>query len=342
MYINPVSGPSSTPNIPPENAGNAAAACGVIFLGRLADTAKALAVSAASATAGISPKGNPTDDLMNDELQALADLSKIHLYLFGPHPDQEKALAAAKEFMALAQKDGFSNADPNISLLTDQIKNYLQIDANKQVVGFKDDAGKTLNDWWGTGTTTDKSGIEIAFDALKSVLNQDTAFGPGVPPAYAGYPGVLVNICILYADLLSTPEGKVLNGDVFWGKANPNTYFSFGTIFPYAMATYAQYMSSIGQGNVNDMMKEMSDLLAEVKPFEGVPTSDFEAMKTEFSALQKAMQDKPGAWPLPQVPGPSQQAYDFYTLNAGTDPQKGIGYVYGIFSRMYSAWLHGL
>jgi hypothetical protein len=336
MSVNPVSGVPTPPSIPPRNEGIATAAAGAIFLGRLADTAGAMAVS------GVGAVGNAQDALMNAQLQAVTDLAEIHMYLYGANPDPAKALAAANDFIALAQQYGFTNrnANPSISQLTTQVQNYLQI-SNGQVTGFKADAaGKTFNDWWGTGTDTNNQtpGVTLAFTALSTFLKQDIAFGPGLPPF--GYPQVLVNVCVIYADLLSTPQGKVLNGVEFWNAVNPNTAFSFGTLFPYAMATYAQYMSSQGQGNVDDMMNNMYSLLSEVKPYEGVGSSDYTSMLTEFSALKNAMQTSPGGWPLPQVPGPSQAGYNYYKSLAGTDSQTGISNVYNfIFQKMYIAWL---
>ncbi len=337
MSINPVSGVPSVPGEIPQNANNAIAASGAILLGRLADTAGSMAVSGASAV------GSAQAALMEAELQAVTDLSKIHLYLFGANPDPTKALAAANDFMALAQKYGFTgnNADPNISALTTQVQNYFQI-SNNQVVGFQNDAnGKTINDWWGTGTTTNNQmpGVMIAFNALESFLKTgDISFGPGLPSM--GYPDVYVNICVIYADLLSTPMGKALNGVTFWSAINPDTQFSPATVLPYAMATYAQYMQSTGQGNANDMMNNMFSLLSEVTPFEGVGSTAYDAMLTEFSALKTAMQSNPGGLPLPQVPGPLPLAYSKYSQWASRGGNS-ISDIYSmIFSKMYIAWKH--
>lgn len=335
MSINPVSGASSSSGVPPQNNYGAAVA-GAILLGRIADAAGALSVNATQAPSAV---GGPPNQLMEAELQALADLSKIHLYLYGNSPNPAAALAAAQDFMALASLNHFtsSGADPNISALTSELQNYLQI-SNGQVTGFKSDANNnTFNDWWTSNTTTNNQtpGIVIAFNALNSAIQKgDPSFGPGLPPK--GFPDVLVNICVIYADLLSTSSGKILNGVQFWNGINPNTQFSFGTVLPYAMATYAQYMGSQGQGDVNDMMNNMYSLLSEVTPFQGVGSSDYTAMLTEFNALKTAMAANPTAVPLPQVPGPSQAAYNYYQSMANI----GISSVYNqIFIRMYAAWI---
>ncbi len=317
---------SAGSNYPIQPPTNGTAAYGYVLMGKLSHIAQALH---SQATSSVYAVGNSQQDLMNAEVQAIADLAQIHTYLAANN--LKDALAAANDFLALNQRYNFS--DPNINTLYSQVETYFTMSGG-QVTGFKADAsGQQLGDWWSSGTSDSNKtpGIETAFAALK-LLKQDMSFSPSTQ-----YPGVLVNICILYADALSTSYGKSPGqlDTSFWGTNN------LGALFPYIMASYAYAVcnnnGSENWSQFNSMMSKMGTFLKDIKPDSGVTFVNFPFMVKEFSSLQSLISQNP-SWPPPQTEGISSPIYSHFLYYA----QQGLSSLYGVlFADMYTAWRKG-
>lgn len=324
----PVSGVGSSganyPAIPPSNP---ASAYSYVMLGSLSDIASSFAAKAAGGVSGTSAAGSAQQNIMNAEIQALADLAKIHTYLAAG--DTQDAVAAANDLLSLNTQYQFN--DPNVTTLLSQVTTYFTENNSGTVTGFQKDAqGKTFNDWWTTGTSISSNvpGVQTAFQGL-NLFKSDISFGPSTQ-----YPGVWVNLSLLYADALSTPFGKTAGqlDTSFWGANN------IGTLFPYAMATYA-YLECQTNGvedwsKFNQTMSSIQTLLGDIKPADGVTFTNFPAMVSEFSNLASKMAQNP-SWPPPQATGiPSDTYQNFlYYANQGMDSLYGV-----LFDDMFTTW----
>ncbi len=326
----PVSGVGSSganyPAIPPSNP---AGAYSYVMLGNLSDIAGSLAAKAAGGVAGTSAVSSAQQDIMNEEIEALADLAKIHLYLSAG--DTQDAIAAANDFLSLNSQNQFN--DPNVTALYSQVQSYFT-ESSGTVTGFQNDAqGKSFSNWWTSGTTVSSNvpGIQTAFQGL-NLLKSDLSFGPSTQ-----YPGVWVNISLMYADALSTPFGKTSGqlDTTFWGMTNN------GSLFPYAMATYA-YLECQTNGvedwsKFNQTMSSIQTLLNDVKPADGVTFKNFPTMVSEFSNLTSQMAQNP-SWPPPQAAGISSATYNSFLYYAN----KGMLSLYqNVFDYQFTTWRNG-
>ncbi len=328
MHVSGVSGGSQLPSQPSDNWGTMAYS--LVAIEELANKAGALAREGAEAVSSAAAIDSDKYQRMYAEVEITALLAEMHLYLSGANRDSAKALAAANAFMALVKKYDFTNStDPNVRALAVEASKSFVLDANGTVTSFKNQ-GADFNNWWNPpeGSKGPLPGIVNAYYVLSNI-KKDPGFGPNL----SEHPKVIIDIAVLYADLLSTPYGKSLNAADFWLPNNDD--FAFSNFFPYAMATYAHYMESIGQGNASQMMQDMYALLKEVRPGNGVNMDNFNKMVNEFGLLTAQITSNPNQWPPPKVDGISDKVYNKYITITGGDPSA----VYStILRNLYKNW----
>lgn len=332
----PVSGVGSSGSYPPVPHSSGTPAYSYVALGQLSDIAGALGAAAAGGVNPTSGVGSSQDDTLNAELQALADLAQIHIYLSQSPPDTADALASANDMLAL--KKQFNFTDPSVLSIYSQATQYFQM-TSSQVTGFQNDkASNSFSTWWAHGVSGNDtgSGISEAFAAATGLLQNQKGFGPSI-----AYPKVLINLCILYADALTTPYGKAngtqLDGS-FWGLHNEyGTPFSFGSVLTYALATYSYDVSGGDLSKYAATMTQLSTLFEDVPGpnganyANGVDHSNFDAAVGMLQSFQSTLANP--TWPPARVPGLTDNEWnDFMTqYQVG-----GIEQLYTIiFSKMY-------
>jgi hypothetical protein len=196
---------------------------------RAAGIAGQIAAGGASLTA--SPPASQTKTL-NADLQAYTDLAEIQMYIL-QNPTYANYYTNNTYLMGLISDLGNQKqlCDPDVQALITQAQSYYTVLGNTDVQFSPTSStnnSPAFTTWWQTANT---GGLAQVMQGITTHFANNPAYQPSVATG-PNTPGVLVNLCMIYADAMLAPNAESLNLD-------SNFWSSFGSIFPAAVAVYA-------------------------------------------------------------------------------------------------------